>query len=311
MKRRQFLEKASLSAAIALAPSLALAGNNNGVASSFSPSDNTKTLPDPKFTLAVHMHANFVRQAKSMPVRARFALAAREGAKAYQIGRFDNVDLQEFRRNADLHGMRCASIAGTGQVGLSTGLTVTGHERTYLDFFTKAVEAAKILGAQNLVSFVGERSDTIPWETQYEQIISGLRKAGDIAGEAGVYLTLEPLNPFWKPKMTVMTAQEGFKIVREVNHPHVKLDFDIYHLQQSEGNLTVNLREGMKEGLIQFVEVGDVPGRLEPGTGEINYQHIFNELRRLEYEGFVGMEHFTKTSFQTAFAQVKRLAGFE
>ncbi len=111
--------------------------------------------------------------------------------------------------------------------------------------------------------------------------------------------------------MTVMTAQEGFKIVREVNHPHVKLDFDIYHLQQSEGNLTINLREGMKDGLIQFVEVGDVPGRLEPGTGEINYQHIFNELRRMEYDGFVGMEHFTKTGFSSAFAQVKRLAGFE
>ena len=65
----------------------------------------------------------------------------------------------------------------------------------------------------------------------------------------------------------------------------------------------------MVEGLIQFVEVGDVPGRLEPGTGEINYQHIFNELRRIGYDGFVGMEHFTKTSFQSAFAQVKRLAG--
>ena len=311
MKRRQFIEKASLSAAIALAPSLVLAGNAIGADAPSSSKKNANTLPAPKYTLAVHMKANFIRQAKSMPVEERFALAAREGAKAYQIGSFAKLDLDEYRRNADLHGMRCASLAGTGQVGLSTGLTVTGHEKTYLDFFTKAVEAAKILGAQNLVSFVGERSDTIPWETQYKQIISGLRKAGDIAGEAGVYLTLEPLNPFWKPKMTVMTSQEGFKIIREVNHPHVKLDFDIYHLQQSEGNLTVNLREGMKEGLIQFVEVGDVPGRLEPGTGEINFQHMFNELRRLEYDGFVGMEHFTKTNFQTAFASVKRLAGFE
>jgi hydroxypyruvate isomerase len=127
--------------------------------------------------------------------------------------------------------------------------------------------------------------------------------------EAGVYLTLEPLNRVSHPEMSVLTAQEGFKIVREVDHPHVKLDFDIYHLQLSEGNLTNNLKEGMAEGLIQFVEVGDVPGRLEPGTGEINFQHIFNELRRIGYDGFVGMEHFAKTDFQTAFAQVKRLAG--
>ncbi len=162
MKRRQFIEKASLSAAIALAPSLAPAESGNGVSSSLSHANRRNTLPDPKFTLAVHMNANFKRQADSMLVEDRFVLAAKEGAKAYQIGAFGGLDLDEYRRNADLHGMRCASIAGTGQIGLSTGLTVTGYEKAYLNFFSKAVETAKILGAQNLVSFVGERSDTIP-----------------------------------------------------------------------------------------------------------------------------------------------------
>ncbi|MDA9764611.1 TIM barrel protein [bacterium] len=288
---------------------LAVVEKAMGASNSSSRTNNADTLPPPKYTLAVRMSANFARQHKSMPVDERFTLAASLGAKAYQIGAFSGLDLDEYRRNADKHGMRCASLAGTGKVGLSTGLTVTGKEKEYLDFFTKAVNAAKVLGAQNLVSFVGELSDTIPWETQYKQIISGLRKAGDIAGEAGVYLTLEPLNQYWKPKMTVQSSQAGFKIIREVNHPHVKLDFDIYHLQQSEGNLTRNLKEGMAEGLIQLVEVGSVPGRLEPGTGEVNYQHIFNELRCLGYDGFIGMEHFTKTSFQSAFEQVQHLAG--
>ena len=285
---------------------MALAGKAIGAGN-----DMASALPPPKYTLAVHMNANFARQAKGMPVDERFNLAASLGAKAYQIGAFSGLDLDEYRRNADKHGMRCASLAGTGKVGLSTGLTVTGREKEYLDFFTTAVNAAKVLGAQNLVSFVGERSDTIPWKTQYKQIISGLRKAGDIAGEAGVYLTLEPLNQYWKPKMTVQSSQEGFQIVREVDHPHVKLDFDIHHLQQSEGNLTRNLREGMAEGLIQFVEVGGVPQRLEPGLGEVNYEFIFAELRRLGYDGFIGMEHFTQNSFPSAFAQVKRLAGIE
>ena len=292
-------------AAAGLLP-VALAGRAFGV-----DKDTASALPPPKYTLAVHMNANFARQGKNMPVDERFNLAASLGAKAYQIGAFSGLDLDEYRRNANKHGMRCASLAGTGKVGLSTGLTVTGREKEYLDFFTTAVNAAKVLGAQNLVSFVGERSDTIPWETQYKQIISGLRKAGDIAGEAGVYLTLEPLNQYWKPKMTVQSSQEGFKIVREVDHPHVKLDFDIHHLQQSEGNLTRNLREGMAEGLIQFVEVGGVPQRLEPGLGEVNYEFIFAELRRLGYDGFIGMEHFTQTSFPSAFAQVKGLAGID
>ena len=273
--------------------------------------DTADALPPPKYTLAVHMDAKFARQAKSMPIDERFTLAASLGAKAYQIGAFSGVDLDVYRRNADKHGMQCASLPGTGRIGWGTGLTATGHEKAYLDFFTKVVHGAKVLGARNLVSFVGKRWETIPWETQYKQIISGLRKAGDIAGEAGVYLTLEPLSRVGHPGMTVLTAQEGFKILREVDHSHVKLDFDIYHLQQSEGNLTLNLREGMKEGLIQYVEVADVPGRLEPGTGEINYRHIFNELRRLGYDGFIGMEHYTQTSFPSAFARIKDLAGIE
>ncbi|MBK1877453.1 TIM barrel protein [Pelagicoccus mobilis] len=306
----QYSRRKFIAGAAGLLP-VVLAGKALAADDSSKRKKNADTLPPPRYTLAVHMNANFVRQAKDVPLDERFNLAASLGAKAYQIGGFSNLDLDEYRRNADKHGMRCASLAGTGQVGLTTGLTVTGKEKEYLDFFTTAVEAAKDLGAQNLVSFVGLRSDTIPWATQYKQIISGLRKAGDIAGEAGVYLTLEPLNQYWKPTITVQSAQEGFEIIREVNHPHVKLDFDIHHLQQSEGNLTRNLREGMAEGLIQFVEVGGVPGRMEPGTGEVNYQHIFNELRRLKYDGFIGMEHYSKTSFTSAFKQVKRLAGVE
>ncbi len=84
--------------------------------------------------------------------------------------------------------------------------------------------------------------------------------------------------------------------MREVDHPHVRLDFDIYYVQLSEGNLINSLREGLRRGWIRYVEVGDVPGRFEPGTGEINYAAIFRVLREEGYAGFVGLEHrSTKT----------------
>ena len=63
-------------------------------------------------------------------------------------------------------------------------------------------------------------------------------------------------------------------MIAEINHPNVKVCFDFYHLQRTEGNLTVNLREGLAKGLIKIVQIGDVPGRLEPGTGEINYPFL-------------------------------------
>ena len=109
--------------------------------------------------------------------------------------------------------------------------------------------------------------------------------------------------------MSVLTAKHGFKIIEEVNHPHVRLDFDMYHLQLSEGNIINNLRQGLRKGWIKFVEVGDVPGRKEPGTGEMNYDNIFKVLREENYADFIGMEHGTSSTPEHAMAVVKKVAG--
>jgi sugar phosphate isomerase/epimerase len=74
---------------------------------------------------------------------------------------------------------------------------------------------------------------------------------------------------------------EAYPVIQDVNHPNVKICFDLYHLQRTEGNLIVNLRRGLEDKLIKIVQIGDNPGRLEPGTGEINYPFVFKELRRL------------------------------
>lgn len=162
---------------------------------------------------------------------------------------------------------------------------------------------------KNLICFVGETQKEIPLELQHRQIIEGLKKAGDIAAKNDVYFCLEPLNIVESPQMSVLTARHGFKIVEEVNHPHVQLDFDMYHLQLSEGNLTNNLRAGLRKGWIRFVEVGDVPGRKEPGTGETNYVHLFKTLRQEGFADFIGMEHGTSSTPQHAIEVVKKVAG--
>src|SRR5690606_23642373 len=128
----------------------------------------------------------------------------------------------------------------------------------------------------------------LPFEVQHKQIVEGLKRTGDIAAKHDVYFCLEPLNHVESPQMSVLSATYGFRIVEDVNHPHVKLDFDMYHLQLSEGNLINNLRLGLRKNLIRFVEIGDVPGRLEPGTGETNYYNIFKTLREEGFADFVG-----------------------
>jgi hydroxypyruvate isomerase len=109
--------------------------------------------------------------------------------------------------------------------------------------------------------------------------------------------------------MTMLTSDDAFLFTSETDHPNVKVDYDMYHRQLGEGNVTNRLTEGLKKGYIRFVEVGDVPGRKEPGTGEMNYVNLFNTLRKAGYAGAVGMEHGTTKTPQHAWDVVRNMAG--
>ena len=243
-----------------------------------------------------------------MPRAERIEQIAAQGMQAFSFWAVDEQEEKAMLAAQKRTGLACGSIAGSGSLGWTTGLTHPDHHQVYLDTITRNCEVAARFGTSNVIIFVGKVQEDIPWEKQYRQIIAGLRKAGEIAEKHGVYLCLEPLNPIHASQMTVLSAREGFKIIAEVDHPHVKLDFDIYHLQLGEGNLINNLKLGLEKDWIQFVEIGDVPGRMEPGTGEINYANIFQTLREAGYSGFVGMEHGTTTTPQHAMETARRLA---
>jgi hydroxypyruvate isomerase len=133
-----------------------------------------------------------------------------------------------------------------------------------------------------------------------------LKRAGDIAAAAGLTITFEPLAD--RPRRALYRTEDAYTVIREVDHPNVKVCFDIYHLQQTEGNIVVNMRQGFADNLIKVVQIGDVPGRLEPGTGEINYPFIFAELRRLNYTGYVDTEMGTSTTPEQAMELVRQMS---
>ena len=269
------------------------------------PEKKAPLLPAPRYILSANTEIMFPEE---MPRPQRIERIAGAGLKAFSFWSVPVEDEGPMLETQQRTGLACGSIAGSGRIGWETGLTATGHADAYFEIIRKNCEVAKRFGTPNLVIFAGEVQKDIPWERQYAQIIDGLRKAGDIAEGYGVYLCLEPLNPIYSPQMSVLSARRGFDILEEVEHPHVKLDFDIYHLQLGEGNLIENLKEGLEKNWIQFVEIGDVPGRLEPGTGEINYGNIFKTLREAGYKGFVGMEHGTSSTPEGAMSLVKALA---
>jgi hydroxypyruvate isomerase len=263
-------------------------------------------VPPPRYTLSCNIEIMFP---STVPHADRLRRIADAGLKAFSFWGMANKDLAAMRRVQQQTGLACGSISGNPRTGWSTGLTRTGEEAAFLKEFEDVAIAAKDFGVKNLICFVGETQQGIPLETQHRQIISGLRKAGDIAQRHDVYFCLEPLNVVEYPKMSVLTATHGFKIIEEVKHPHVLLDYDIHQIQYGEGNIINSLRRGLRNKWIRFVEIGDVPGRLEPGTGELNHDNLFKVLRQEGFADYVGMEHGTSSTPEHAMAVVRRVAG--
>ena len=110
--------------------------------------------------------------------------------------------------------------------------------------------------------------------------------------------------------MSMLTAKEAFDYAAGSEHPHIKVDYDMYHRQLGEGNVINNLKLGLEKGHIRFLEIGDVPGRKEPGSGETNYVNIFKILRQIGYSGYIGMEHGTTQTPKYAWDVTRKIAGF-
>lgn len=260
----------------------------------------------PPYTISINIEIMFPR---TMPRAERIQRVADQGFKAYSFWSASEAEQDDMLKVQQATGLRCASISGTGSAGSSTGLTKTGQEKAYFDEITaRAKIAAKFGGAQPII-FVGRMQPDISWEVQRAQIVTGLRQAGDIAKEFGVQLVMEPLSTTaGQVRMALDTASAAFPVIGEVAHPNVKVCFDMYHLQLMEGNISAHLREGLARGWIALVQIGEVPGRREPGTGEIDFAYIFRVLRDAQYKGYVDTEMGTTTTPEQAMLLTRRMS---
>lgn len=131
-----------------------------------------------------------------------------------------------------------------------------------------------------------------------------LARIADMADEEGVTFTLENLNlPVDHPGVPFGRAEDTLALVSSVNHPRLRLNLDLYHAQIGEGNLVELCRSCLP--WIGEVQVADVPGRMEPGTGEINYAGIASALFAMGYRGPVGMEAFASGDPEAALLAFK------
>jgi hydroxypyruvate isomerase len=171
------------------------------------------------------------------------------------------------------------------KVSLATG------KQEFKDTFVKtcktSVEVAKRVNAKWLTVVPGYFERTLPMGIQTANVVDALRRGAEILEPHGLIMVLEPLSD--NPDLFLRFSDQSYEICKAVKSPACKILYDIYHMQRNEGNLINSMERSWDE--IAYVQIGDNPGRKEPGTGEINYKNIFKFLNGKGYKGVCGMEH--------------------
>lgn len=155
--------------------------------------------------------------------------------------------------------------------------------------FNTALEGASRLGCGRLNLMYGQKVPGLDPAAQVECALDNLAWAAPQAAEAGVTLLIEPLNPIDFPRYFILDTSAALKVVAAAAHPRVRLQYDVYHAQMSEGNLIDTIASCFPH--IGHIQIADVPGRHQPGTGDIDFPAIFAALDALRYDGYISLEY--------------------
>ena len=202
------------------------------------------------------------------------------------IGEFQKWSNEETQRI--LAKMQSLGLIFDMLSGVKPGFADPATTTEFLAAATAQVQAATRLGSAQINLKSGNRRDDLPRSVQHTTSVENLKHAADLASAHGIQIVVEPIDPLENPRMYLTSVSEAFDIIREVNSPHVRVLYDFYHEQRAYGNLLEKLEQNVD--LVGLVHIADVPGRHEPGTGEIDYGNTYRKLAELKYNKFITME---------------------
>ena len=217
-----------------------------------------------------------------------FAAAIRRvkalGYDAAETYNWKNLDFDAVRAACEETGVELLSMCTT-----EFRMTDPALRTAWLDGLKESCEAAKKLGVKRLITQVGPDTGA-PLAQQHASIVAALRDARPILEDSGVTIMIEPLNTYVNhPGYYLWSSVEGFEIIREVDHPLVKVVYDIYHQQVMEGNIIPNVTNNLD--CIAHLHSAGHPGRHELQYGENDYKVIFAAVDKAGYKGACGLEY--------------------
>jgi hydroxypyruvate isomerase len=222
----------------------------------------------------------------------RFAAAANAGFKAVEyVGPYDFAATEIAKRldDHDLQQVLFNLPLGDWEKG-ERGLACLPNRKTeFQDGVKRAIEYAHILKCPKLNCLAGIAPPGVTKTELWNTLVENLSYAADALATENIELLVEPINHFDMPGYLLNTSSDGIKAIAASGHPNIRLQYDVYHMQRMEGELAATISQLLP--LIGHIQIADNPGRHEPGTGEINYQFLFQHLRNLNYQGWIGCEY--------------------
>lgn len=236
--------------------------------------------------------ANLTMLFTEYPVLERFDRAAAAGFRGVEFLFPQQEDVHALRHALNRNGLEQvlfnlpAGNFAAGERGFANNPDRTAEFR---DGVAQALDIAAVLGCPKINCLVGLALPDVPIERQWDTLRENLNYAATEAAKAGVLQVVEPLNSIDVPGFILDTPSRGFALIEEIDHPNLKVQYDLYHAQRMEGNLTATLHARMSQ--IGHIQVADSPARNEPGTGELNYPFLFAAIDAAGYDGWVSGEY--------------------
>jgi hydroxypyruvate isomerase len=205
-----------------------------------------------------------------------------------QAGYHQKWSEDDYRRI--LARMETLKVSVDATSGVSPGFADPAGGDAFLAALKDLIPAAKRLGCKQIILLSGKLIEGAPPARQHDASVEALKRAADVLSSAGLVAVIEPIDRLENPTIYLDGVTEAFEIAKAVDNPHVKVLYDVYHEQRQFGNLIEKFEAHIDQ--VGLIHIADVPGRHEPGTGEINYLNIYRKLAELGYKGTIAMEFY-------------------
>lgn len=222
----------------------------------------------------------------SLPFLDRIRSSAELGFPAIEFWPYEGKDLEAIAKLTHELGMETTQFTAWG-FGSELNHPESDHSR-FVKTIAESCDVADRLRCRLFTVVLGNDIPGVSKPQMHAAAIEGLKRARDICEKREKVMIIEPMNPRNHPNHCLYGSTDAIAICKAVDSPSVKINWDLYHMQIVEGDLCMRLREGWDH--VGYLQLADNPGRHEPGTGEVQYSRVLQEIKSLGYAGCVGLE---------------------